>query len=122
MIKDDNPYIINAHKDNSKISLVSAKQHKNLISFSNTYVLLSLRENQCDDESIRVKEYLERCTKERKHHLEDFLREYKGVFRDPKGILPKREVENEIRLFPESPLSNIGLYRQYILEECEVKK
>jgi hypothetical protein len=44
------------------------------------------------------------------------------VFQEHKGIPPKREVEHEIELFLESPLSNIGLYRQFILEANEVKK
>ena len=47
---------------------------------------------------------------------------YKGVFYEPKGFPPKREVEHEIQLFPDSPLPNIGLYRQYVLEVYKVKK
>jgi hypothetical protein len=34
-----------------------------------------------------------------------------GVFQEIKGLPPKREVEHEIQLFPNSPLPNIGLYR-----------
>ena len=52
----------------------------------------------------------------------EFLKAYKGVFQEPKGIPPKREVEHEIQLFPDSPLLNIELYRQSILEANEVKK
>jgi hypothetical protein len=64
LIKDGKSYIINTHKGKSKISLVSANQAKKLISSSKKYVLLFLRENQTEDESIRVKESLEGCTKE----------------------------------------------------------
>jgi len=71
---------------------------------------------------MRLKESLEGCTKEQKHQLEEFLQEYIGVFKEPKGIPPKRDVEHEIQLFPESRFSNIGLYRQSILEVDEVKK
>jgi hypothetical protein len=35
---------------------------------------------------------------------------------------PKREVERKIKLLHDSPLPNIGLYRQFILEADEVKK
>ena len=49
LIKDGKPFIINAHKDKSKISLVSANQAKKLISASKKYVLLFLRENQSGD-------------------------------------------------------------------------
>jgi len=54
--------------------------------------------------------------------LEDLLQAYGGVFQEPKGTPPKREVEHEIQLLPESPLSNIGLYRESVLEADEVKK
>ena len=46
LIKDGKSYIINAHKDKSNISLVSANQYKNFISCSKKHVLLLLRENQ----------------------------------------------------------------------------
>jgi hypothetical protein len=54
--------------------------------------------------------------------LEEFLKAYRGVFQDLKGIPPKRRVEHEIQLLLDSPLSNIGLYRHFVLEKNEVKK
>jgi hypothetical protein len=57
-----------------------------------------------------VKASLEGCTKEKKHRLEELLQEYKDVFKEPKVLPPKRDMEHEIQLFPDSPLSNIGLY------------
>lgn len=121
LIKDGKSYNINTHKDKSNISLVSANQAKKLISSSKKYVFLFLRENLSDDESMRVKESMEGCTKENKI-LEEFLQEYKGVFKDPKGIPPKRDVENIMQLFRGSLLLNIGMYRQSVLEANEVKK
>jgi hypothetical protein len=47
---------------------------------------------------------------------------YKVMFKEHKGIPPKREVEHEIQLLPDSPLLNNGLYIQSILEENEVNK
>ena len=69
-----------------------------------------------------MKASLEGCAKERKHEFEELLQEYKGVFKEPKGIPSKRDVEHEIQLFPDSPLPNIGMYRQYVVEVNEVKK
>jgi hypothetical protein len=54
------------HKCNSNISLVIANQAKKFISSGKKYVFLFLRENQFDDESMRVKESLEGRTKEKK--------------------------------------------------------
>jgi hypothetical protein len=51
--------------------------------------------------------------------LEEFLKAYRGVFQEPKGIPPKREVEHEIQLLPDSPLSNIGLYRQLFWKQMK---
>jgi hypothetical protein len=65
---------------------------------------------------------LEGCTKKQKHQLEELLQAYRGVFQEPKGLPPKREVEHEIQLLLDSPLLNIGFYRQSILEANEVKK
>jgi hypothetical protein len=96
MINDGNSYIINTHKGKSNISLVSANQAKKLISSGKKYFFLFLRENPFNDESMRVKESLEGCTKELKHQLEEFLQEYKGVLNELKGIPPKRDVEHEI--------------------------
>ena len=62
-------------------------------------------------ESLKVKTSLEGCTKEHKNELGELLKEYKGVFQDPKGIPPKREVEHEIQLFPNSHFPNIGFCR-----------
>jgi hypothetical protein len=73
-------------------------------------------------ESMRVKASLEGCTKEKKHQLEEFLQAYRGVFQEPKGLPPKREVEHEIQLLQDSPFPNIGLYRQFVLKENEVNK
>ena len=44
------------------------------------------------------------------------------MFQESKGLPPKREVEHEIQLFLDSPLPNIGVYRQFVLEAEKVKK
>jgi hypothetical protein len=44
------------------------------------------------------------------------------VFKEPKEIPPKRDVEKKIQLFLDSPLSNIGLYKQSGLDSNDVKK
>jgi len=64
LIKDGNSFIINAHKGKSNITSVSAIQAKKFISSSGKFVLLFLREKNIGDESVKVKEYLEGCTKE----------------------------------------------------------
>ena len=48
--------------------------------------------------------------------MENILNTYREVFQKPKVIPPKMEVEHEIKLFPESPSSNNGLYKEFVLE------
>ena len=81
-----------------------------------------LRESQYEEESIRGKDSLEGCTKKPKQQLEELLQAYKDVFREPKGLPPKRELEHEIQQLPDSPLPNIGLYMHSVIEASEVKK
>jgi hypothetical protein len=81
--------------------------------------LILLRENQLGDELVRVKASLEGCTKNKKKQLEELLQIDKGVFHETKGILSKMEVKHEIQWPPDSPLPNIGLYRQFILEHMK---
>jgi hypothetical protein len=66
LINYGNTFIINAHKFKSNISLLSANEAKKIISSSRKSVLIFLKVNQLGKESSRVKESLERCTKEKK--------------------------------------------------------
>jgi len=83
---------------------------------------LFLRESQFEEELIRGKASLEKCTKKQKQQLEDLLQAYMDVFQEPKGLPPKREVEHEIQLLRDSTLPNIRLYRKFLIEASEVNK
>ena len=76
--------------------MVSVNQAKKIIYVSKKYDLLFLQENQFGDESIGVKTSLKGCTIYQKYNLEEFPYAYRGVFWDPNGIPPKREVEHDI--------------------------
>lgn len=121
-IKDEKFFIINVQKGKSKISQVSSKQANKLIISSKKYVLLFIRENHLEKESMRENESLYGCTKEQRHQIEEFIQSYKVVFQEPKGIPSKKELEHNIKPFPNSPLQNIRLYKQSILEASDVKK
>jgi len=81
-----------------------------LIGSGKKHALFFLRENRPREESVRVKESLEGCTKEHKKQLELF-QAYKEVFKGPKGLPLEREVDHEIQLLHDSQLPNIRLYR-----------
>jgi hypothetical protein len=44
------------------------------------------------------------------------------MFKEPKGLPPKRGVQHEIQLQQDSPLPNIGMYRMSVMENAEIKK
>ena len=86
------------------------------------FVLLFLREWKQHEEGseLDVNVSLEGCSGEQRQQL--LIESYRELFQEPQGLLPKREVEHEIQLLLESPLPNIRLYRQSIIEVDEVKK
>jgi len=65
---------------------------------------------------------LEGCTNKHKQKLEELLQTYKDVFREPKGLPPKRQEEHKIQLLLEFRFLNTGLYMQSVIEESGVKK
>lgn len=85
LVKDGKDFIINAHKDKSKISLVSANQAMKLISSSRKFVLLFMRQNREGDELVEVKASVDVCTKEYKHQLDKLLQAYEEVFQELEG-------------------------------------
>ena len=56
---------------------------------------------------MKAMEFVDGFIKEQRKQLGKFLYAYKGVFQEPKWILPKREVEHMLQLFPNSLLLNI---------------
>jgi hypothetical protein len=124
LVKEGRAYAINAHKDKSKLSLISAHQARRIMGSMKKFVLLFLREGkqQGEGNQLEMKESLEGCSGKQCQQLQQLIESYREVFQEPQGLPPKHEVEHEIQLFPESPLPNIGLYRKSIIEEDEVKK
>ena len=72
-IKDGKSLIINVHKGECRISLVSANQSKKFINSIEKFGLLLLRENQLGDELVKAKVSTKGCTKGHKHKLDEIL-------------------------------------------------
>ena len=47
---------------------------------------------------------------------------FQNLFKEPKNLPPKREIQHEIQLMPDAPLPNIGMYRLSVIENEEIKK
>ena len=93
-----------------------------VIKLHKKYVLLFLRENHPVEESVGANSSLTGCSKVQEQQLKEILQAYKGLFQEIKELPPNREVEHEIRLFTNSMLRNISLYKNSIIDASEVKK
>jgi hypothetical protein len=88
------------------------------------FVLLFLRDGkkQGEGNKLEMKASLEGCSGEQCQQLQQLIEAYMEVFQEPHRMPPKREVDNEIQLFPESLLTNIEMYMQSVIKTNEVKK
>lgn len=54
--------------------------------------------------------------------LSNLLKEYSELFEETCGLPPKWPVEHEIHLIADSPLPNLSMYRNLVLENKEIKR
>lgn len=77
----------------NSLAPVSAWQMKRLVNASKSFFLIVIKPKEKD-----VSDALASCGSSNKHELFDIISNYDGVFQEPKGLLPKREIEHEIYL------------------------
>jgi hypothetical protein len=53
-----------------------------------------------------------------RHELVKIISNYHDLFQEPTWFPPKREVEHEIYLQQDAPLSNIGIYRSSMIKNA----
>ena len=88
------------------------------------FVLLFLRKGkqQGEGSKLEMKASLEGCSGKQRQKIQKLIKSYGEVFQEPRGLPPRREVEHEIQLLPESPLPIIGIYRNSVIEAYKVNK
>ena len=62
------------------------------------------------------------CDPAHKHELCYFISNYDELFQEPKVFPLQREIQHEIHLQYDAPLSNIGMYKMSSIEMEEIKK
>ena len=105
LFKDGVEYIVRAHTKKMNLSLINAGQMKRLVNSSKNFVLLMIKPK----EDIET-EAFQGCDTKFKSDLYEFVTHYDEMFKEPKGLPPKRGVQHEIQLQQECPLPNIGMY------------
>jgi hypothetical protein len=117
LFKNGVEYIVRAHTKKMNLSLVNVGQMKKLVNASKNFVLLMIKPKE-DIEN----EALKGCYTKLKSDLYKIVNQYDEMFKEPKGLPPKRGVQHEIQLQQECPLPNIGMYRMSVMENVEIKK
>ena len=117
LTKDEVEYIVRAHHTKVSVSLVSAGQIQRLINSSKGCMLMVLRVKDAEtSEAFQV------CDTTHKNELYEIISNFDGIFQEPSGLPPKREIQHEIHLQQDAPLTNIGMYRLSTIEMEEINK
>jgi hypothetical protein len=117
LFKDGVEYIVRAHTKKMNLSLINAGQMKRLVNASKNFVLLMIKpKDDIENEAFQG------CDTKLKSDLYEVVTQYDEMFKEPKGLPPKRGVQHEIQLQQDSPLPNIGMYRMSVMENAEIKK
>jgi hypothetical protein len=117
LFKNGVEYIVRAHTKKINLSLVNAGQMKRLVNASKNFVLLMIKPK--DDIENEV---LQGCDAKLKSDIYEVVNQYDEMFKEPKGLPPKRGIQHEIQLQQDCPLPNIGMYRMSVMENAEIKK
>jgi hypothetical protein len=90
---------------------------KRLVNARNNFVLLMIKPK--DDIKNEV---FQGFDAKLKSDLYEVVNQYDEMFKEPKGLPPKRGIQHEIQLQQDCPLPNIGMYRMSVMENVEIKK
>jgi hypothetical protein len=110
-------YIVRAHNIRVNTTLVSAGKMKRLINTNNRYILMVVIEKY-----VGTYDTFQGCDPSHKKELIDIVSKYDDIFQEPDVLPPKREIQHEIHLQEDSPLSNLGMYKMSIVEMKKIKK
>jgi hypothetical protein len=117
LFKNGVEYIVRAHTKKMNLLLVNAGQMKRLVNARKNFVLLMIKPK--DDIENKV---FQGCDAKLKSDLYEVVNQYGEMFKEPKGLPPKRGIQYEIQLQQDCPLPNIGMYRMSVMENAEIKK
>jgi hypothetical protein len=93
LFKNEVEYNVRAHTKKMNLSLVNAGQMKRLVNASKNFVLLMIKPK--DDIENEV---FQGCDAKLKSDLYEVVNQYDEMFKEPKGLPPKRGIQHEIQL------------------------
>lgn len=90
---------------------------KIIVNASKQFLLMTVKAKDIDKSDA-----FKGCNPKQKENIVKVVSDYDIMFQEPKGLPPKREIENEIYLQQDAPLPKIGMYRLSALENAEIRK
>jgi hypothetical protein len=119
-VLDGRNCFIHAVKQKETIDLVTATQVRRMLNaYGKAYVCLLRKVEEPVDTSQVLSHDL---SSQEKTEMKNIIQKFSGLFREPRGLPPNREIEHSIQLVDGEPLPNLSLYRQSLLETEEIKK
>jgi hypothetical protein len=101
LIKGGVEYIVRSHSMRVNTTLVSAGKMKRLINTNKRYVLMVVREKD-----VGTYDAFQGCDPSHKKELIDIVSKCDDIFQEPDELPPKREIQHEIHIHQDSPLSS----------------
>jgi hypothetical protein len=117
LFKNGVVYIVRAHTKKMNLSLTNVGQMKRLVNASRNLVILMTKPKDDDEE-----QFLKGCDAKLQSDLYEVDNENVEMFQEPRGLPPKRGVQQEIILQQGGPLPNIDMCRMSDMENVENRK
>ena len=68
------------------------------------------------EKDVGTSDAFQGCDPSHKKEVIDIISKYVDIFQEPYGLPPTREIQHEIHLQHDSPLSNVGMYKMSVVE------
>ncbi|GJX96113.1 transposon ty3-G gag-pol polyprotein [Tanacetum coccineum] len=116
--KDGHKYLVKKSTGSRNVELIMACQARRLVNASQVLLLILLRPM----ESSNKVSALTLSSSHIKNQLENVIAAFLTLFEDICDMPPNRVIEHDIQLIADSTLPNIGMYRNSVLENDEIKR
>jgi hypothetical protein len=117
LFKNGVEYIVRAHTKKMNLSPTNVGQTRRLVNASKNLVLLMIKPKDNDEEEV-----LKGCDINLQSDVYEVDNKNVEMFQEPRGLPPKRGIQQEILLQQGGPLPNIDMCKMSYMENVEIRK
>nr|CAD1821363.1 unnamed protein product [Ananas comosus var. bracteatus] len=117
-VKDGQKFLFTTEPLSTIVDLVTACQAKRMINVCQKFALLVVRPVIAEEANSKI---LSLACKKNTDDVAKLIDEHQDLFQEVRGLPLKRAVEYEIQLISDAPLPNLGMYRNSVVENEEIK-